>query len=144
MPYTDLAKLTARFGDQLLLDLADRDGSGAVDAGVVDGAIADTDAVIDGYLAGRYKLPLATTPPLLADLAAAIAIYKLHTYEPDTKIAEDPVMDLGSSCLERFYRVGYRVNRFIFHLNQLGRFTGQKVCLSNHHCNRLTYEAHPI
>ena len=89
MAYTDLAKLTARFGEDLLLQLADRDGSGAVDDGVVDGAIADTDAAIDGYLAGRYKLPLATTPPLLADLAAAIAIYKLHTYEPDAKIAED-------------------------------------------------------
>jgi len=89
MPYTDLAKLTARFGDELLLQLADRDGSGMVDAGVVDGAIADTDAVIDGYLTGRYRLPLATTPPLLADLAAAITIYKLHTYEPDKKIAED-------------------------------------------------------
>ena len=89
MAYTDLAKLTASFGEDLLLQLADRDGSGAVDDGVVDGAIADTDAAIDGYLAGRYKLPLATTPPLLADLAAAIAIYKLHTYEPDAKIAED-------------------------------------------------------
>ena len=89
MPYNDLAKLTARFGEDLLLQLADRDGSGAVDAGVVDGAIADTDAVIDGYLAGRYKLPLASTPPMLADLAAAITIYKLHTYSPDDKIAED-------------------------------------------------------
>ena len=78
MPYNDLAKLTARFGEDLLLQLADRDGSGAVDAGVVDGAIADTDAVIDGYLAGRYKLPLASTPPMLADLAAAITIYKLQ------------------------------------------------------------------
>lgn len=89
MPYTDLDQLTDRFGERLLLDLADRDGSGMVDAEVVSRTITDTDATIDGYLAGRYKLPLGTTPPLLADLAQAIAIYKLHTYEPDPKIAED-------------------------------------------------------
>lgn len=89
MPYTDLTQLTDRFGEALLRDLADRDGSGAVDANVIARAIADTGAAIDGYLAGRYKLPLANVPPLVADLAQVITIYKLHTYEPDPKIAED-------------------------------------------------------
>lgn len=89
MPYTDLSKLNARYGSRLVLDLADRDQSGEVDTGVVDQVLTDTDAVIDGYLAGRYKLPLVTTPPLLADIAQTIAIYKLHTYDPVEKIAND-------------------------------------------------------
>jgi len=91
MPYTTLAKLTARFGQRMLLQLTDRatPPAGVVDTAIVDQAIADTDGVIDGYLAGRYQLPLADVPPQLADLALTIAIYKLHPFEPDPKIRSD-------------------------------------------------------
>jgi len=91
MPYTTLAKLTARFGQRLLLQLTDRAAppAGVVNAAIVDQAIADTDGVIDGYLAGRYQLPLTDVPPQLADLALTIAIYKLHPFEPDPKIRSD-------------------------------------------------------
>lgn len=91
MSYTSLSQLTDRFGEQMLLGLTDRatPPSGVIDAAVVNRALADTDAVIDGYLAGRYVLPLAEVPPLVADLALAIAIYKLHTYEPDKKVDTD-------------------------------------------------------
>jgi len=89
--YASQSALVDRFGERLLLDLTDRADppAGAVDSAIVDRALADTDAVIDGYLAGRYILPLATTPPLLADLALQIAIYKLHVFAPDQKIADD-------------------------------------------------------
>jgi len=89
--YASLAQLTARYGERMLVQLTDRDtpATGAVVVAVIDRALADTDAAIDGYLAGRYVLPLAETPPLLADLAQAIAIYKLHPYQPDPKIERD-------------------------------------------------------
>jgi hypothetical protein len=45
--------------------------------------------MIDGYLAGRYQLPLTEVPPLVVDLAQVIAIYKLHPFEPDPKISND-------------------------------------------------------
>ena len=91
MSYASLAQLNDRYGERLLIQITDRSEtpSGVVDQAVVDRALADTDATIDGYLAGRYALPLAETPPLLIDLALAIAIYKLHPYEPDPKIAQD-------------------------------------------------------
>ncbi|MDE2595956.1 MAG: DUF1320 domain-containing protein [Sphingomonadales bacterium] len=91
MTYATLQPLIDRHGEQLLLQLTDRavPPQGAIDTGVVDQALANTDAVIDGYLAGRYVLPLAAVPPLLADLALAIAIYKLHVYSPEAKIADD-------------------------------------------------------
>lgn len=91
MPYATLALLTDRYGERLLVALTDRGelATGAVDATVVDRAIADTDALIDGYLAGRYVLPLAATPPLVTDIAQAIAIWKLHVYQPDPKIEAD-------------------------------------------------------
>ncbi len=52
-------------------------------------AIADADAMIDGYLATRYSLPVAEVPPILVPLAGAIVFYQLHTYAPDDKTKAD-------------------------------------------------------
>lgn len=91
MPYASLQNLTDRVGAELLLQLADRSTppTGAVDSAVIGRALSDTDAVIDGYIAGRYVLPLQSVPPLLVDLASSIALYKLHIVQPEGKIADD-------------------------------------------------------
>lgn len=91
MPYTSQSILTDRFGAQLLIRLTDRAeiATGVIDSDVVDRALTDTDAMINGYLAARYKLPLASTPPQVQDLASVIAIYKLHVYAAETKIEQD-------------------------------------------------------
>ena len=91
MAYTDLDQLTDRFGAQMLVNLTDRSDprTDAVDTNIVDRAIADTQAVIDGHLVGKYALPVSIVPPLIAELAATIAIYKLHIYTPEGKIGED-------------------------------------------------------
>lgn len=91
MAYTSLTDLTDRYGARLLISLTDRatPPAGEIDTDVIDEALADTDALIDGYLANRYKLPMDTTPPLVADIAKAVAIYKLHVYSPDQKIKDD-------------------------------------------------------
>jgi phage gp36-like protein len=89
--YATLQELIDRFSERLLLQLTDRADppAAAIDETVVDRALTDADAVIDGYLAGRYQLPLAEVPPLVVDLAQVIAIYKLHPFEPDPKISKD-------------------------------------------------------
>lgn len=91
MTYATQTQLTQRFGAAMLVNLTDRAevATGAIDTAVIDRALADTDAMIDGYLAPRYILPLAAIPPLLADVAMQIAIYKLHVTEPDPKISKD-------------------------------------------------------
>lgn len=91
MTYTSLDQLTDRYGADMLTGLTDRASppAGEIDADVVARALADTDALIDGYISGRYKLPLAETPPLLADLAQAVAIYKLHAHVAPEKIVKD-------------------------------------------------------
>lgn len=91
MSYATLAQLTARFGERMLIQLTDRADvpTGAIDGDIVDEQLRNTDAVIDGYLAGKYRLPLADVPPMLADLAQVIAIYKLHPSQPDPKIEKD-------------------------------------------------------
>ncbi len=91
MTYATQTQLIQRFGAAMLVNLTDRAevATGVIDTAVIDRALADTDAMIDGYLAPRYILPLAEVPPLLADIAMQIAIYKLHVTEPDPKIGKD-------------------------------------------------------
>ena len=91
MPYATLAGLVARFGEHMLIDLTDRalPPAGEIDATVVDAALEDTDALIDGHLSMRYALPLATVPRLLGAAAETIAIYKLHAQVVPEKIDKD-------------------------------------------------------
>lgn len=87
--YTTQAELIERYGSRALIELTDDDGDGQIDAAVVDRAIADASATIDGYLAARYALPLAAVPPLLVTIAAAIAFYQLHRHGAPEKVAKD-------------------------------------------------------
>lgn len=92
MAYATLQQLIDRFGERMLVALTDRADIPAhvIDQAVIDRALADTDALIDGYLMARYVLPIVgAVPPLLADLAQAIAIYKLHVQAADPKIEAD-------------------------------------------------------
>ncbi len=91
MTYATLAHLTDRYGAETIERLTDRADppAGAIDEDVVDRALADTDGVIDGYLRARYVTPLAEVPPQITDIALALAIYKLHRWEPDPKIRRD-------------------------------------------------------
>jgi len=91
VPYTSLEKLIDRFGADMLVQLTDRAeiSTGAIDTDVVDQALADTDALIDGYAAGRYAVPMSPVPALAATLALDIAIYKLHVFDAGDKITDD-------------------------------------------------------
>ena len=93
MSYASQQDLVERYGAVMLTDLTDRADppSGSIDEAVVLRALADSDAMIDGYLKGRYALPLAVTPPALRDLGVAIAIYKLHRDTSSDKIRQDYV-----------------------------------------------------
>jgi phage gp36-like protein len=89
--YTNLDQLIKRFGAATLIQLTDRavPPAGAIDTAVVDDALANADAVIDASLAVRYRLPLASVPAVVADLALIITIYKLHVFAADPKIERD-------------------------------------------------------
>lgn len=90
MTYATLQNLTDRYGESMLIAITDRGdaATGEIDQAVVSRALADTDAMINGFLRA-YRLPLTLVPPMLVDLAQVIAIYKLHRFEPDPKIRDD-------------------------------------------------------
>ena len=91
MTYATLAQLIDRVGEPMLIDLTDRGevATGAIVAAVVERALVDADALIDGYLAARYQLPLSVTPALITDVAQAVALWKLHVTTPEDKIKLD-------------------------------------------------------
>ncbi len=78
MPYVTQQQLVDRFGDEELIQLTDRANTGAIDTVVLNQAIADAGAEIDGYIGGRYQLPLTTVPPILALYAGDIVRYRLY------------------------------------------------------------------
>lgn len=91
MTYATLAGLDERYGTDLLVQLSDRASppAGVVDVSVVEKALTGADATIDAALAVRYRLPLASVPPVVVEIAEAIAIYKLHRFEAGGKIKDD-------------------------------------------------------
>lgn len=78
MAYATAQDLIDRFGEDELVQLTDRALTGGYDAAVVNAALADAGALVEGYLAGRYRVPVAPVPPLLRRLACDIARHVLH------------------------------------------------------------------
>lgn len=96
MSYAAQQDMVERFGADELIQLTDRatPPSGAIDATVVSRALTDADAEINGYLAGRYTLPLLTVPTVLKRLACDMARYYLyddHATEQVTQRYKDAV-----------------------------------------------------
>lgn len=82
--YATQQDLIDLFGETEVLQLADRDGVGAADPKVLTRALTDAGAAIDGYLASRYRLPLATVPAALVRVTCDLARYYLCVAPEDT------------------------------------------------------------
>lgn len=65
-------------GAARLVQLLDRDGDGSADAGVLDAAIAEADALINSYASKKFEVPFATTPITIKTLSARMTARILH------------------------------------------------------------------
>lgn len=77
MSYASQNDMIERFGEREVRILTDRENMGLIDAAVLAYALAQADAEIDGYLQGRFALPLASVPVLLVGIACDVARYRL-------------------------------------------------------------------
>lgn len=77
MAYATKADMVSRFGVHEVIAITDRENSGDIDEAVLGAALVEATAEVEGYLAGRYALPLASVPPLVAGLCCDIARYRL-------------------------------------------------------------------
>lgn len=81
MPYATQQNMVDRFGEREVIALTDRDNTGVIDALVLAQALASAEDEVNAYMAGRYALPLATTPLIVRDFACDIARYRLCSAE---------------------------------------------------------------
>jgi len=80
MSYATRQGMIDRFGEEELIQLTDRanPANNVIDNIVLDAALLDADAEINGYLQARYTLPLVAVPLLISRLARDIARYYLY------------------------------------------------------------------
>ena len=80
MDYCTIDDIETQTSTPTLIQLTSDDGQEAVDRVVAQEAILYSSALIDGYLRGRYSLPLDTRFPLLKILAIDLVFYK-HLFQ---------------------------------------------------------------
>ena len=77
MPYCDLDDLKQDISGTELQQLTDDERLGAVNEDRINAAIGAAGDLIDGFLRGRYALPLDPVPTIVRTIATEIAIYRL-------------------------------------------------------------------
>lgn len=77
--YCTIEDIETQTSPPTLIQLTSDDGQEEVDRVVAQEAILYSSTLIDGYLRGRYTLPLDTHFPLLRILAIDLSIYRLYT-----------------------------------------------------------------
>lgn len=82
MPYATAQDLIDRFGQDEANDLA-----GAFGAGVIDRALADAHALVDGYVGRRHALPLASAPAVLVRITCDVARYNAWAGRVNDQVA---------------------------------------------------------
>jgi phage gp36-like protein len=64
-------------GAARLLQLADHDGNGVIDTGVVDDAIAEADAIINSYARKVREVPISPIPEIIKRMSANLTVWVL-------------------------------------------------------------------
>ncbi|TXE27147.1 DUF1320 domain-containing protein [Serratia marcescens] len=75
--YATREDMINRFGRKEVVELTDVDWTGDINARVLDYALSTATDEINGYIAGRYTLPLPHVPAVLSGYACDIARYRM-------------------------------------------------------------------
>jgi phage gp36-like protein len=89
MPYITNADIQQRVGAEAYVQLADDDGDGQADTGVVDEVRLGAEGEVNSYLARRYAVPIDLTTH--ADLAGLLASVTLDLAEYRLRVRRPPV-----------------------------------------------------
>lgn len=89
MPYCNLNDLKQQVSEATLIEITDDNLAGEINTTVVNEAILYSETIIDGYLRGRYTLPIPNIPEIVKILAVDLSIFRLysrrfHTDMPDS------------------------------------------------------------
>lgn len=99
--YITLDDLLRNMPERTLMDLSNNvPGANAINEQVINQAIVDASELIDGFLHGRYTLPLATVPTMVGWFCKDIAIYRLYQNRPDGRDLPKGVTDAYHNTLK--------------------------------------------
>lgn len=90
--YTTPEILIDKYGVQHLINLTIKEPTGEEtepDSTVIEREISRVDGIINGYLRGRYALPLPEIPPELAGYAEDMSIARIYGCMPERTVPED-------------------------------------------------------
>ncbi|MEI8390083.1 MAG: DUF1320 domain-containing protein [bacterium] len=87
--YCLIEDIQKQVSQDTLIQLTDDNQTGEIDSVIVEEAILYSESLINGYLRGRYTLPLAINanpPDILKILAVDLSIYRLYSrrFQTDT------------------------------------------------------------
>lgn len=89
MYYCTLEDIETQISTAVLIQLTDDTGlQSTINSSVVEEALIYSSTLIDGYLRGRYTLPLDTHFPLLRIITIDLSIYRLYSRRIQTEIPE--------------------------------------------------------
>lgn len=88
MSYCTLTDIKSAIPEQNLIQLTDDENLGEVNQARVNDAIDYADQLIDGYLRGRYTLPLDPVPGLLKKLAVDLAVFFIYSRKLELEMPE--------------------------------------------------------
>lgn len=89
--YATVDEMIARFGEREMIELSDRlePFAHVVSRPVVEAALADASAEIDGYVQARFPLPLSPAPRLLVRICCDLARKFLYRDRPPEAVTTD-------------------------------------------------------
>ncbi len=86
--YANVKDFVVRIGERESIELTDRNGLGVIDDTLLKVALDDSSSQIDGYLSGRYRLPLGAVTQNLTRICCDLARYHLTSKSSVTMTEE--------------------------------------------------------
>ncbi len=86
MSYCTVSDITAVIPNNELIQITNDAGGSVIDTAKITDEIVYVDNVIDGYIRGRYSLPLTTVPDELKYLARDYVVYQLYSRRMLTEV----------------------------------------------------------
>ena len=77
--YATQQDIINKYDDMTLRQLSSKTNDGDINVVVVDDALINASAIIDGYISSQYDLPLSSVPSLLKSYCVDIAVYEMAT-----------------------------------------------------------------
>jgi phage gp36-like protein len=86
--YCTLDDIKQQISETTLIEITDDNQANEINTAIIDEAILYSETLIDGYLRGRYTLPLVTIPVLLKIISADLTIFRLYSRRFQTDMPE--------------------------------------------------------